>query len=208
MQLSPNSMKRTGGGSFKTSSMPSATSSSSFSTLRASVPYATLTGMRKRTRSSLYFQLTTFSDQSREEIADDVLQTEAQPDDKRARQHVESGEIDAGALDDDQKADQQEKVARNCADSVPRAGIEIRAGENPVREQGLDALRDPEQRQDQREHVGDQSQRDLDAAELEERRLQHPACLRDPVVQFFQDNHLRTLRRRAGRPTMPVAGVS
>ena len=96
------------------------------------------------------------------EIPRDVLQPEAEPDADRAGEDRQRGKIDAGVLQRDRDADDQDQIADDLRDRVLQRAVEPAAAEEAGEEEALQPRREPkdqrQQEQQPEEHEHAQSE--------------------------------------------------
>ena len=103
------------------------------------------------------------NDQAADEIAGDVLQTEADADADRAGENGERAEMNAGVLEHDEDADDQDEVADDLRDGVLQGAIEPAVDEEAIEKKTLRARRDPEDGDQQRDEQENLNQAERDA---------------------------------------------
>ena len=93
------------------------------------------------------------NDEAADEIARDILQTEADADADCAGKNGERAEMNAGVLEDDENADDQDDVADDLRDRVLERAIEAAVDEEAIEEKSLRARGNPEDRDQQRDRA-------------------------------------------------------
>ena len=104
-----------------------------------------------------------------DEIAGDILQPEADTDADRAGENRERAEMNAGVLEHDEDADDQDEVADDLRDGVLKGAVEPAFDEKAVEEKTLGARGKLEDRDEQRDQ-----QKYLDEAQVDARERRGP----------------------------------
>ena len=103
------------------------------------------------------------NDETTDEIARDILQTEADADADRARKDRQRLEVNAGVLQDDENANDKDDVGDDLRDCVLERAIEPAMDEEAIEEKALRTRRNPEDEKEQRNEQKNLHQADRDA---------------------------------------------
>ena len=103
-------------------------------------------------------------DQAADKIARDILQSKSDPDADRAGENGQRAEINAGVLEHDEDAHDQDEVAHDLGDGVLQGPIQPAVHQEAVEKKSLRPRRKPKDRDEQRDQ-----QEHLDEAELHRR---------------------------------------
>ena len=95
------------------------------------------------------------NDEPADEIARDILQPKSDPDADRAREHRQRAEMNAGVLEHDEDADDQDEVADDLRDRVLQGPVQPAVDEEAVEKKSLRPRREPEDRDEQRDQQED-----------------------------------------------------
>ena len=109
-------------------------------------------------------------DEAADEIARDILQPESDAHADRAGENGERAEMNAGVLEHDENADDQDEVADDLRDGVLQRAIEPAVDEKAVEEKSLRPRRKPKDRDEQRDQ-----EEDLNETERDSRQRRSPA---------------------------------
>ena len=83
------------------------------------------------------------NDKSADEITRNILQSEAYPDANRAGKNGQRFEVNAGVLQDNENADDEDNIGSDLRDRVLKRAIETAVNEEAIKEKTLRPRRNP-----------------------------------------------------------------
>src|SRR5690348_17181732 len=107
--------------------------------------------------------------QATDEIARDVLQTKPNTDANCPRENSQSAQMNAGVIEDNENADDQDDVADNLSDRVLQRAVETTLSEETVKQEPFRARREPKDCDQQRDQ-----QKKLEETEGDARKWRVP----------------------------------